>query len=115
MTIEAALDQCLEDIRQHHASLADCLVKFPEYAKELEPMLLAALALEQVPDVQPSAEFKRGLRDRILGFDKPEAMEPIRDLLSTSDGGPAVSEQDQSEEKNSANPVSTVPSKKRGS
>lgn len=108
MTIEAALDQCLEDIRQHRASVADCLARHPEHARELEPLLLAAIALEQMPDVLPSAEFKRGLRERILSFDKRDAIEPIRDLLSSSDSGPsAANPYQQEEQENSPSPVSS--------
>ncbi len=109
MTIEAILDQCLEEIRQGRASLADCLGCHPEHAKELEPLLQAALALEQMPDLKPSTEFKRGLRERILNFDKPEETEPIRDLLSSSDA------RLDSEKQESATPVSSVPAKKQGS
>jgi hypothetical protein len=109
MTIEAILDQCLEEIRQGRCSLADCLGRYPEHAKELEPLLKAALALEQMPDLRPSNEFKRGLRERILNFDKPEETEPIRDLLSSSDA------RMDPEKKQSHTSVSPVPAKKQGS
>ncbi len=70
--IEAILDQCLEDIRENHASLEDCLAKYPDYAQELKPLLQAALALEQAADVRPTKDFKDKLRERILNFSDPE-------------------------------------------
>ncbi len=109
MTIEVSLDQCLEEIRQGRASVADCLSRYPEHAKQLEPLLKAALALEQLPDLKPSNEFKRGLRERILNFDKPEETEPIRDLLSDSDA------RMDPEKKQSPAPASPGPAKKQGS
>ncbi len=70
--IEAILDQCLEDISLKHATLDECLAKYPDYAAELKPLLEAALALEQATDVRPTAEFKDKLRERILNFSDPK-------------------------------------------
>ncbi len=117
MTIEAILDQCLEDIRQRHASIADCLARYPEHAKELEPLLQVALAMEQAADVQPSPEFKRGLRERILSFPKPEETEPIQDLLSASDAALKSHSEDadlNSKDQESPTSVSLVPPTKQG-
>ncbi len=85
MMIEAILDQCLEDIRQRRASIVDCLARYPEHAKELEPLLHAALALEQAADVQPTPEFKHALRERILSFSETKETRSVQDLLSSSD------------------------------
>ncbi len=63
---DVILDKCLEDMRAHRASLADCLAKYPEVADELAPLLEIAQAIEAVPDVQPSAAFKRRTREQIL-------------------------------------------------
>jgi hypothetical protein len=65
--IEAILDACLEDILMRHATIADCLVKYPEYADELEVMLEVAVAIQSVPDVKPSEEFKWATRARLEG------------------------------------------------
>ncbi len=85
MTIEEILDECLEDIRRRHATMADCLARFPGHANELEPLLQVALGLEQAADVRPTEEFKRGLRERIQSFCKPEETSIVKDLLSASD------------------------------
>lgn len=117
MTIEAILDQCLEEIRQRHASVADCLARYPEHADELEPLLQAALALEQAAPVQPTPEFKQALRERILSFTKPDETEPIQDLLSTSDAAQKPVSEDadpDSQDQESPTSVSLVrPTKQR--
>ena len=61
--IESILDECLEEIRAGRATVAACLARYPEYADDLKPLLEVALALEQVPDVKPSEEFKRSTRE----------------------------------------------------
>jgi hypothetical protein len=117
MTIEAILDQCLEDIRQRHASIADCLARYPEHAKELEPLLQAALAFEQAASVQPTPEFKQALRERILSFSKPDETKPIEDLLSASDAAQKSVSEDadlDSQDQESPTSVSLVPPTKQG-
>ena len=69
--IELILDQCLEDIRAKRLTVGDCLVKYPNYAADLGPLLEMALAIENVPDIKPSNEFKRATRDRLLRRSPP--------------------------------------------
>ena len=69
--IELILDQCLEDIRAKRMTVGDCLVKYPNYAADLGPLLEMALAIENVPDIKPSDEFKRATRDRLLRRSPP--------------------------------------------
>ncbi len=117
MTIEAILDQCLEDVEQRHASIANCLARYPEYAMELEPLLRAALALGQAAHLKPAPEFKQALRERIMSFSKPQETEPIRDLLSSSDAAPKSASKDpipDSKDKESPTSISLVPPTKRG-
>ncbi len=85
MTIEAILDECLDAIRQRRATIAECLARYPDQAAELEPLLKAALSLDEAPDVQPSPEFKRALRERIMGFTRPEEGKGLEDLFARSD------------------------------
>lgn len=61
--IESILDQCLEDIRARRATIAGCLAKYPEFADELKPLLEMAVAIEEIPEVKPSSEFKRATRE----------------------------------------------------
>jgi hypothetical protein len=71
--IESILDQCLEDIRGKRATMAECLAKYPEYARELKPLLEMALAIGEIPEIAPSAEFRREMRERLLQRPKPDA------------------------------------------
>lgn len=64
--IEQILDECLELIRSNRATIAECLAKYPEYAAELEPLLEMALSIEELPDIEPSPEFKEKTRSILL-------------------------------------------------
>lgn len=64
--IELILDECLEAIREKRATLAECLAKYPQYAEELAPLLEMAVAIENLPEIQPSEEFKQSTRARLL-------------------------------------------------
>ncbi len=65
--IEAVLDACLDDIQLRHATIADCLAKYPEYAEELEPLLQLAVAIQNVQEIKPSEKFKKKTRFRLSG------------------------------------------------
>ncbi len=64
--IDAILDQCLDSMFERQATIAECLQRYPEYAKDLEPLLQMAVALQTVQDVQPSSGFKSSLRARLV-------------------------------------------------
>lgn len=51
--IEDILDLCLEDIK-NGKTLEEVLVKYPSYAKELEPLLTTAANIQSVPKPEPS-------------------------------------------------------------
>ncbi|MBI3740331.1 MAG: hypothetical protein HY257_01075 [Chloroflexi bacterium] len=69
--IERILDECLNEIRAGRMTIADCLAKYPAVAEELAPHLQMAAALEKLPDVQPSPEFTRATRARVLELPPP--------------------------------------------
>lgn len=71
--IESVLDECLRAIQQDHATVAECLARYPDYAQELEPLLEIALAIENVGDISPSEEFKQATRARLLLADQKAA------------------------------------------
>ena len=56
---EAILETCIDDIAEGEASLEDCLTQYPQYAAEMEPILLTATYLRNAKDVKPSP-FLRG-------------------------------------------------------
>lgn len=68
--IESILDQCLEDIRARRATIAGCLAKYPEFADELKPLLEMAVAIEEIPEVKPSSNFKRATRELLSRLGK---------------------------------------------
>lgn len=76
--IETILDECLERLRQGD-SVEQCLVRYPEQAVDLEPLLRVAMASRNAAlSVAPRPEFKARARQEIqsrLG-DKGRAIEP---------------------------------------
>ncbi len=78
--INMILDQCLERIRAGRATVADCLARYPDCALELAPLLEMALAIEGVPDVRPSSNFKQTMRAYLLHL-------PLRIAASSGNGG----------------------------
>ncbi len=78
--INVILDQCLEKIRRGRATVADCLARYPDCALELGPLLDMALAIENIPDVRPSGNFKLTMRAYLLHL-------PLQINSSLEDGG----------------------------
>lgn len=71
MLIGIILEQCLEAIHCENATAADCLAKYPEYADELAPLLEMAMAIEELPDIKPSDDFREATRERLLHLPGP--------------------------------------------
>lgn len=59
---DSILDECLERILVNGETIEQCLERYPEYAVELEPLLLTATATSEAVDVAPSLEFKARAR-----------------------------------------------------
>jgi len=55
------LDECIDRINRGQ-SLEDCLADYPEYVKQLEPLLRAMLQTQGAYSFMPSANAKRGAR-----------------------------------------------------
>ena len=66
MTIQEALDRCLEDISSGSASVEECLARYPEYASDLRPLLRTAARLRKAEQVRPSRAFKSRLRNQLV-------------------------------------------------
>ncbi len=64
--IDLILDECLNEIHAGRATLADCLAKYPDQADELAPLLELGVALNHVPEVQPSLAFQQATRARLM-------------------------------------------------
>ncbi len=58
--LENALENCITLIRNREEGIDDCLARYPNLRKSLEPLLRAALAVDEVlPEISPSMEFKK--------------------------------------------------------
>jgi hypothetical protein len=56
---EAILETCIEEIAEGESSLEECLARYPQYAAQMEPILLTATRLKSMREVKPSP-FLRG-------------------------------------------------------
>jgi hypothetical protein len=62
---DTALDDCMNLLRSG-ASTADCLLRYPEHAEELRPLLNLASAVKAVPTPRPDPAAVRANRQRML-------------------------------------------------
>ncbi len=56
------LDECLESLLTGKETPEQCLQRYPEYARELEPLLRTALIVNKAVDVKPSVDFRAKAR-----------------------------------------------------
>lgn len=59
---ENILDECLQLLLTGDGTVEQCLQRYPEYARELEPLLRTAMSVNQAIDVKPSPEFRARAR-----------------------------------------------------
>lgn len=65
--LEEIFNECYERILQGE-SFESCLMRYPEYAAELEPLLRTALGFTwRASSIQPRPEFKYWARARLQG------------------------------------------------
>jgi hypothetical protein len=74
--IEEILAKCVDDIRSGKASLAECLDRYPDMRRELEPLLKIALGIKELPDIRPSDAFK--IRARVNLMEHIHASRPAK-------------------------------------
>jgi hypothetical protein len=60
-----ALDQCIE-LLHSGATVKDCIQRFPSLRDQLEPLLAVAAELRRMAQMQPSPEFRRAAKARLL-------------------------------------------------
>lgn len=63
--LETILDICLNQIEEGHASVDECLVRYPEHAAQLQPMLMAATKLARAREVVPSPSYRMRARSQL--------------------------------------------------
>jgi hypothetical protein len=64
--LEKALQECLHDVEQGNSSVDECLMRYPRYAQQLEPVLLTCVYLQRGREARPSAAFKRRVRTKLI-------------------------------------------------
>ena len=55
-------NECLEHLLTGQETIEQCLQRYPEYAKELEPLLRTVVLMHKVADVKPTDEFRARAR-----------------------------------------------------
>lgn len=81
--IEDILTRCIEDIKSGNASLEECLDRYPDMRRELEPLLKLALNIQEPPDVRPSDAFKIKARVNLMEYiHSNQADKKARNLFS---------------------------------
>ena len=63
---EKILEECLREVEQGHSSIDECLTRYPNYAQELEPVLLTSEYLQHGSQARPSAAFKGRVRSKLV-------------------------------------------------
>ncbi len=58
VNFEVILERCLEDIRSRICTQSECLLEYPEYSSELEPLLKISDRLYAAGNVKASAQFR---------------------------------------------------------
>jgi hypothetical protein len=68
------LDECLERLLAKDKTIEQCLLRYPEYAAELEPLLQTVVATKKAVAIQPRPEFKSEARHQFrLALQKIES------------------------------------------
>lgn len=85
-TLETALDGCLEALASGEMTLEECLVRYPEHALELRPLLLAAVRVSDSPAIAPSPQFRARAREQLVAHMRahPQPVSPRAVLARSS-------------------------------
>jgi len=67
-TLDDVLAQCLNDVQSGRATVQECLERHPDYARQLRPLLLTAVAVQGTPAVEPSPIFQQTAKTRLLNL-----------------------------------------------
>lgn len=78
---EKVLQECLRDLEQGVANVDECLVRHPEYAGQLEPVLLASMYLKRAGEASVSDAFKVRVRARLIQGMQTHPRKPARSGL----------------------------------
>jgi hypothetical protein len=64
--IADALGECLEEIETGRLTIEECIDRYPNYAAELQELLLTRQKLQDTPAIQPAAAFQQRARSQLL-------------------------------------------------
>jgi len=74
--LEEALADCLASV-ERGGSIEECLARYPGLARELRPLLLTSLGLQQAYDVRPRPSFQRAALQRFLAAAARGGRQPL--------------------------------------
>ena len=63
--LETILDACLNQIEGNKSDISECLVRYPEHAAQLGPLLEAATRLARGAEVVPAASYRSRARTQL--------------------------------------------------
>ncbi len=75
--LEAILADCLDGLRSGELTVEDCLEQYPEHRAELRSLLALADRLSDASAVQPSPDFRRAARTRLIPKLAPRALAAV--------------------------------------
>ena len=75
--LEEIFNECLEKIFQG-GTIRDCLKEYPEYARDLKPLLEVAVPVRKVSNLTPDNNFKTSLKTRLLATAQCDKVTPVR-------------------------------------
>ena len=79
--VNHALDECLAHLGEGKATLEECLVRYPEYASDLAPLLEIAIQVKSTPQPTPDPDAFAAAKHRML---EPLAERKRRQAVSVS-------------------------------
>lgn len=59
------LEECIDEITNGASSLEDCLIRYPEYAEQLEPVLYTVVRLQEAGEVSPPPFLRARIRTEL--------------------------------------------------
>jgi hypothetical protein len=66
--LETILDICLYQIGEGEATVDDCLVRYPDHASQLRPLLHAAAKLSRAREVVPDPSYRTRARSQLNSY-----------------------------------------------
>ena len=75
---EQALQDCMRELEENASSMGECLARYHQYARELEPVLLTSLYLARGREARLSDAFKARVRTRLIQELQARPRKPAR-------------------------------------